>query len=240
MGLLKDAIIALRKKKYVFITEKPKEIKGREFWNNIIVVLVAILITTIGCIYKEEIKSFFKLSYRQEYNKMYSNLDIKLIEESLNIEENNYKWNNKLTYTNKPVEIIYHHAADTSMTALEAHELHLKNGWEGIGYQFFITKDGVINRGRPESAEGAHTKGENNHSIGICLEGNFEEEYINDKQREALINLSIYICLKYDINNIVGHKDLGNTLCPGANTDIKEIRNRVLEGLKDFNMDKFK
>ena len=89
-------------------------------------------------------------------------------------------------------------------------------------------------KGREDEAEGSHVKGYNKKSIGVCLEGNFEEEYLTDEQIEALKKLSIYICLKYNIKDILPHKELGNTLCPGKNFPLEEIKNDIIKELKSI------
>lgn len=49
------------------------------------------------------------------------------------------------------------------------------NGWSDIGYHFYITRDGVTHPCRPISRPGAHVKGHNGDSIGICLEGGVDK-----------------------------------------------------------------
>ena len=45
------------------------------------------------------------------------------------------------------------------------------NGWSDIGYHYVIKRDGTIEGGRPEEVPGAHTRGHNTNSIGICMVG---------------------------------------------------------------------
>jgi len=53
---------------------------------------------------------------------------------------------------------------------------HVKgNGWDDIGYHYYITRDGVIHPCRPEHIKGAHVDGFNNKSIGICYEGGLSD-----------------------------------------------------------------
>ena len=47
-----------------------------------------------------------------------------------------------------------------------------ENGWKDIGYHFIITKNGDVHKCRDISEVGAHCKGENLDSIGVCLTGN--------------------------------------------------------------------
>ena len=55
-------------------------------------------------------------------------------------------------------------------------EWHLERGFNDIGYHFLIRKDGSIEHGRSLTTVGAHTKGQNSNSIGVCYEGGWEEE----------------------------------------------------------------
>jgi N-acetyl-anhydromuramyl-L-alanine amidase AmpD len=89
-------------------------------------------------------------------------------------------------------------------------------GWTGIGYNYYVRKDGNIYRGRPEEVAGAHTEGYNDKSIGICFEGNFETETMSEKQLEAGIWLIKDILTRYNVP-IAPHKNFANTACPGRN-----------------------
>ena len=71
-------------------------------------------------------------------------------------------------------QIILHHSGVEVLQSVETiHNYHKNtNGWSGIGYHFYVRKNGNIYRGRPENTVGAHCQGENYNSIGICFEGN--------------------------------------------------------------------
>ena len=73
--------------------------------------------------------------------------------------------------------IVLHHTGenDIDASAEQIHGWHLNQEWAGIGYHFVIRKDGTIERGRPEWAIGSHAYGENSHTIGIHLSGDFEQ-----------------------------------------------------------------
>ncbi|MCT4618887.1 MAG: N-acetylmuramoyl-L-alanine amidase [Marinisporobacter sp.] len=145
----------------------------------------------------------------------------------MNIIENNLKFKNKLKKTNKLSMIVIHHAAHSRAAVDDIHKWHLANGWSGFGYHFLITKDGQIYRGRPENTIGAHCKGHNQNSLGICLQGNFEVEKVSKIQLKALIELCQYLCNKYGISTIKGHRELRATSCPGQNFPLMEIKSRV-------------
>ena len=125
--------------------------------------------------------------------------------------------------------IIIHHSAiqqsaDTNPLAI--HSAHLRRRYSGIGYHFYIKADGTIYRGRPIIYIGAHCKGYNSKSIGICFEGNFEIEKPTNLQKIAFQNLLEY--LKKEIPTIKYfnyHKEVYATVCPGKNCTFTELNN---------------
>lgn len=58
----------------------------------------------------------------------------------------------------KTEQIVLHHSGVTVLQSVEViHNYHKNsNGWSGIGYHFYVRKDGKIYRGRPENTVGAH------------------------------------------------------------------------------------
>ena len=130
-----------------------------------------------------------------------------------------------LSLTNRTVTdaIVIHHVGgtDREVSAAEIHRWHLHNGWSGIGYHYVIHKDGSIERGRPRDAVGAHCYGENYHTIGINLVGNFQIALPTGVQMDAAVALVAQLCRIYRIRpgagTIVGHRDLNSTECPGQN-----------------------
>ena len=115
--------------------------------------------------------------------------------------------------------IIIHHTASTAKETVEQiHNFHINNnGWAGIGYHFYIRKDGTIYRGRPEEYVGAHCENYNSVSLGICLEGNFEIEQPTNEQLKSLSELLQHLKQKYGNVQVVGHRNLNATACPGKN-----------------------
>lgn len=141
----------------------------------------------------------------------------------MNIIEKTYNWNGKLSTRSKTSKIILHHAESSSCTADDIHQWHLDRGWSGIGYHFFVRKDGSIYRGRPENSVGAHASGANSDSIGICAEGKYMTETMPDAQKQSIIELCSYLMDKYGISTILKHKDVTSTDCPGNNYPFDEI-----------------
>lgn len=120
--------------------------------------------------------------------------------------------------------IILHHAAMNGSVE-DIHRVHKNKGWAGIGYHFYVRKDGSVYRGRPEWAIGAHASGSNYNSLGICAEGNFENETMPDVQKNAIIELVNYLKSKYGISVVQRHRDVSSTACPGKNYPYSAIVN---------------
>lgn len=74
----------------------------------------------------------------------------------MQINEVAYKWAGQLARRTATRRIILHHAAAVTCTPQQVHQWHLANGWTGIGYHFFVRKEGTVYRGRPEDTVGAH------------------------------------------------------------------------------------
>ena len=92
-------------------------------------------------------------------------------------------------------------------------QMHKARGWKGIGYHFYITRDGQLYRGRLEDEIGAHARHYNAHSIGICYEGGLDEkgrpaDTRTPAQRQALIALLRALKIDYPDAEIVGHCEL--------------------------------
>ena len=130
-----------------------------------------------------------------------------------------------LTERNQTDMIVIHHTgeADIDASAEQIDQWHKNNNppWAMIGYHFVIRKNGDIERGRPEWAVGSHAYGENYHTLGIHLSGDFMTAHPTPAQMESCAALVNYLCIRYGIppdrDHIVGHRDLMETDCPGTN-----------------------
>lgn len=127
---------------------------------------------------------------------------------------------------NIPKYLIVHHTggtdanplADTSShTAAQVDAWHRAKGWDGIGYNWFIEKDGKLVKGRDESKAGAHTIGYNEQSIGICMAGNFDLTLPIEGQKLTLASLLREKMTQYSIplENIVPHRKFAVKSCYG-------------------------
>ena len=84
-----------------------------------------------------------------------------------------------------------------------------------IGYHFVIELDGNVVAGRPLAETGAHVRGHNQNSVGICMIGT---DAFSLAQWRSLTLLVDHLSERFAIrdDSIVGHRDLysGKT-CPG-------------------------
>lgn len=99
---------------------------------------------------------------------------------------------------------------------------HLARGFRGIGYHFYITKDGVLHETRPMSEVGAHALGFNLHSIAVCYEGGLDEmgnpaDTRTPRQRETMRRVLKELKGLFPQARIVGHYQLSANVhksCP--------------------------
>lgn len=152
--------------------------------------------------------------------------------ERANIRETNLSFVKNLTERDDTDMIVIHHTGsghDMDASAEQIHGWHINQGWAGIGYHFIIRKDGMIERGRPEGAIGSHAYGENSHTIGIHLSGDFNAAHPTDIQIERCALLIANLCEDYGIptdrDHILGHGELDPSVtpkgCPGLNLAAK-------------------
>ena len=142
-----------------------------------------------------------------------------------------YDWAGALAKRNAIDMIVLHHAEASSCTAKDINRWHIGRGYSGIGYHYFINKKGEIYKGRPDNTIGAHAKGYNSTSIGICFEGRYNKEVMPQAQLQAGKELVTYLKKKYNITKVKRHKDLMATDCPGNLFPFEEIVGQEKENL---------
>lgn len=122
-------------------------------------------------------------------------------------------------------------------------------GWGDIGYNVLIDRFGRAWEGRYGGVEnaviGAHAKGANDTTFGVSLIGNFEKAQVSSA---AFRTLAQVIGWKFSwhgittggsavgpngrsINRITGHRDVGQTACPGRHmySRLGELRSMVAQ-----------
>lgn len=146
----------------------------------------------------------------------------------MKIIEANHKWAYALTPRGVTTHLIIHHAAGNGPVE-GIHNYHLSRGWAGIAYHYYVRKDGSIYRGRPENMTGGHTTNWNWCSIGICFEGNFENEQMSQSQLEAGRELIADIVRRYPSITVGRHREFQQTSCPGRHFPYDEMLKAPVE-----------
>lgn len=134
----------------------------------------------------------------------------------------------------KITEIIVH-CADTPEgrddKAADIERWHKAQGYNDIGYHYVVDIDGTIEPGRDVECVGAHCKGHNAQSVGVCYIGGRDKETFKPKdtrtpeQKESLLLLLKFLRAKYPEAKIYGHNDFAQKACPcfDAKTEYAEI-----------------
>ena len=142
--------------------------------------------------------------------------------EELSIGKVNLEFTDDMDVREGTGALVIHHAGltkDVDIDVPSIHDMHLGNGWAGIGYHFVVHKDGFIEAARPLQYVGAHAYQHNKFTVGICMTGNYNLAYPPFEQAYAVEQLTAALCKKYKIKpsctTIFGHRDLNDTSCPG-------------------------
>ncbi|GIG66257.1 peptidoglycan recognition protein family protein [Phytomonospora endophytica] len=156
----------------------------------------------------------------------------------------------------RPNKIIVHHTAFPNTTdfsldyafrnSRDIQDLHMDdNGWMDSGQHFTNSRGGHVTEGRHGSLsallrgrtmiQGAHCVGQNSQAIGIENDGSYHlGAPVPQAQWNSLVQFCAFICQQYGVNpqEIYGHKDFNNTLCPGGLWNrLPELRAAVADAL---------
>lgn len=132
-------------------------------------------------------------------------------------------FNFKIPRMRKIDKIIIHCSATPENRDIKTETIrswHVKGrGWSDIGYHFVIELDGSVKNGRPLHRAGAHTKGENSNSIGVCYVGgvdkqNNAKDTRTDAQKESMNKLISSLLDDYPEASVHGHNEFSAKACP--------------------------
>lgn len=120
--------------------------------------------------------------------------------------------------------IVIHHSASPRYVATETiRKWHEALGWSDIGYHIVIEERGSVVLGRSFNLPGAHVKGHNSNTIGICVTGNntIRDQKWNESQIESLKSTIEMLQLHYPKAKVLGHRDMPDTAteCPGLSIE---------------------
>lgn len=120
-------------------------------------------------------------------------------------------------------KIIVHCAATPEGRDVKTEEIKRwhteERGWSDIGYHWVVELDGSINEGRSEDINGAHCRGHNSDSVGICYVGGSDSEgnpkdTRTEGQTDALVTLIKEILDRHPDAEVFGHRDFSSKACP--------------------------
>ena len=117
--------------------------------------------------------------------------------------------------------IILHCSATEEGKDFDASDIrtwHKARGWRDIGYHYVICLDGTIERGRPIDEVGAHVKGHNSDSVGICYVGGLKDgkpkDTMTQEQEIAWMNIVFGLRMVFGYLPVHGHNEYSSKACP--------------------------
>lgn len=141
------------------------------------------------------------------------------------------KWGVKFQTRKTTNFLVIHCSATTekmNIGAAEINNWHQQRGFVCIGYHYVIRRDGTIEIGRDENVVGAHVRGHNWESIGICMIGGVDADDLSkaeanytDEQWAELEKLLRALRREYPSAVIQGHRDFPDVLKACPSFDVK-------------------
>lgn len=131
-------------------------------------------------------------------------------------------------------EIIIHHSGSKNSTPGSIRLYHKSLGWADCGYHYIVYMDGhgdcSISKNvycmRPPYYVGAHCKGHNLNTLGICVCGDFSTAMFSTKLAHLLQALCKGLKLRHpSIKKVSFHNDYANTACPGTLVLLRDYLN---------------
>ncbi len=155
-----------------------------------------------------------------------------------------------------PVQkIIIHHTATSNNPADPAAAVRaiyyyhtIEQGWGDIGYHYLVDQEGRVYQGRNggDNIVAAHALNHNKGSLGVALLGTFTNSSPSPKAQQALESFLLAKSVQHgidpngrsvfvgeDVPNILGHRDVVSTTCPGVPVyeSLSFLRNKTASAL---------
>ena len=120
-------------------------------------------------------------------------------------------------------EIIVHCSATAEGKDFGAKDIdlwHKAQGWDCIGYHYVVKLDGTVESGRPIDKVGAHCKGHNAYSIGVCYIGGLAADGKTPKDTrtpQQKASLQVWVDNLKRVSpgaKVYGHRDFASKACP--------------------------
>lgn len=123
---------------------------------------------------------------------------------------------------NETKHVIVHCAAtkpSMDVGVREIRQWHKERGFLDIGYHFVIRRNGTIEDGRDVNQVGAHTVGQNETSVGVCLVGGVDDKLqpqanFTQQQMTTLRKLLSDLKVLFPQAVVKGHRDFAAKACP--------------------------
>lgn len=124
--------------------------------------------------------------------------------------------------------IVIHHAAAVA-TLEEIDGWHLARGWRGVGYHYVVEANGRLRLGRREDEVGAHARGRNTDTIGVCVAVDARDG-IPSEAWDQLVTLTRDLLRRHrlTVDNVIPHSAVSATVCPGF--PISRLHSALREG----------
>lgn len=146
-----------------------------------------------------------------------------------------YNWDFIRQWSQLKYLVIHHSVTKHEATPDDIALLHKARGWGGIGYHFVIDKAGIVYYVGDISTGRANVANRNHEVIGICMIGDFTKHLPSDDQIRSAHDLVKYFLTETpslptlsDWKQLVGHKDLDATACPGSSWP-NDMRQRIID-----------
>lgn len=149
--------------------------------------------------------------------------------------------------------IVLHHSATADGSVESINSMHIDRGWDGIDYHIVIGNGSGMDDGRLQPTyrwwqqeTGAHALPDgtapaaldaeggnayNRYGIGIVLVGNFNDGRPTAAQLEKLARVVVELAERFNVpmSNIVCHRDIKLTDCPGRQFPMEDVLRRVAD-----------
>ena len=134
-----------------------------------------------------------------------------------------------MKYRQSTNKIILHCSAtreDQDVSISRIREWHLHRGWHDIGYHYVIDIHGGIHVGRDIHKYGAHCRGQNHDSIGICYVGGLDSDgephdTMTRNQSASFYELVVRLRAIFGEMPIFGHNEFSDKACPSFDVEDK-------------------
>jgi N-acetyl-anhydromuramyl-L-alanine amidase AmpD len=114
--------------------------------------------------------------------------------------------------------VIHHSAVPARVGPKSIANYHVTRlDWPAIGYHLMVSAGGIIYQTNRLETVSTHTADVNPWGVGICFQGNFNEEVPPRAQLQAGAHLAAWLMqeLGVTLDDVKGHREFMDTACPG-------------------------